>query len=203
MASTKDNDPKAKVILDKLKKQYDTYKSMEVSFEMEIELPGQPKEVQKGTVLQDGIKYQVKTKDQEIYADGKTIWIYLKRNKEVQITDMDESDASSMMSPKQMMRLYDSGEYEYAILEERSIGGSQYVDIEFKPISKKTDYTKMRLTVDKKANKMLSLRVFTRDGSRYLLKVIDIKANKKYDSGIFTFNPKTVSGVHIEDLRMD
>ncbi|MGB4960013.1 MAG: outer membrane lipoprotein carrier protein LolA, partial [Saprospiraceae bacterium] len=127
MSSAKDNDPKAKVILDKLKKQYDTYKSMEVSFEMEIELPGQPKEVQKGTVLQDGIKYQVKTKDQEIYADGKTIWIYLKRNKEVQITDMDESDASSMMSPKQMMRLYDSGEYVYAILEERSIGGSQYV----------------------------------------------------------------------------
>lgn len=49
---------------------------MEVKFKMELELPNQPKELQKGTIIQDGIKYQVKMKDQEIYADGKTIWIY-------------------------------------------------------------------------------------------------------------------------------
>jgi outer membrane lipoprotein-sorting protein len=61
----------------------------------------------------------------------------------------------------------------------------------------------MRLTVDKKTNKMVYLRVFSRDGSRYTLKVNDIIANKKYDPGIFTFNPKVAPGVHIEDLRID
>jgi len=200
--SKRDSDPKAKVILDKLKKQYDSYKSMEVKFEMEMELPNQPKELQKGTIIQDGIKYQVKMKDQEIYADGKTIWIYLKKNKEVQITDMDDT-SSDFLSPKQMMSLYNKGDFAYSIIEERNVNGQQFADIEFKPLTKKTDYTKMRLTVDKKTNKMISLRVFSRDGSRYTLKVSDIIANKKYESGIFTFNPKAAPGVHIEDLRID
>lgn len=201
--SKKDSDPQAKILLDKLKKQYESYKTMEVKFEMELELPGQSKEVQKGTVIQDGNKYQVKMNDQEIYANGKTVWIYLKKNKEVQITDMDISDGADMMSPKQMMRLYEKGDFAYTITEEKKVGNQQLVDIEFKPLSKKSEYTKMRLTIDKKANKMISLRVFSRDGSRYALKVSDITANKKYEPGIFTFNPKAVPGVHIEDLRMD
>ena len=139
---------------------------------------------------------------QEIYADGKTIWIYLKKNKEVQITDMDDT-SSDFLSPKQMMSLYNTGDFAYSIIEERNVNGQQFADIEFKPLTKKTDYTKMRLTVDKKTNKMISLRVFSRDGSRYTLKVSDIIANKKYESGIFTFNPKAAPGVHIEDLRID
>jgi len=201
--SKQESDPKAKVILDKLKKQYDTYKSMEVKFELELELPNQPKEVQKGVVIQDGLKYQVKLKDQEVYSDGKTIWIYLKKNKEVQITDMDGGESSDFLSPKQMMTLYQKGDFNYSILEERNVGGTYFVDIEFKPISKKSEYSKMRLTIDKKANKMVSLRVFSRDGSRYTLKVSDIIANKKYDPSTFTFDTKGVQGIHIEDLRMD
>jgi len=201
--SKKDSDPQAKILLDKLKKQYDSYKTMEVKFEMELELPGQSKEIQKGTVVQDGNKYQVKMNDQEIYADGKTVWVYLKKNKEVQITDMDVTEAADMMSPKQMMRLYEKGDFAYTITEEKKVGNQQLVDIEFKPLSKKSEYTKMRLTIDKKANKMISLRVFSRDGSRYTLKVSDMTANKKYEPGIFAFNPKAVPGVHIEDLRMD
>jgi outer membrane lipoprotein-sorting protein len=203
MTKSKDSDPKAKQILDKLKKQYDTYKSMEVKFEIDLELPGKAVEHQKGTVIQDGKKYQVKLKDQEIYADGKTVWVYLKKNKEVQISDIEEGEASAFMSPKQMMTMYDSGDLVYSIIEERKVGGTQFVDIEFKPLSKKTDYTKMRLTIDKKANKMVSLRVFSRDGSRYTLKVSDILPNKKYDPAMFTFNTKSVQGLHIEDLRMD
>ncbi|MBC7885540.1 MAG: outer membrane lipoprotein carrier protein LolA [Saprospiraceae bacterium] len=201
--SSKESDPKAKVLLDKLKKQFDSYKSMEVKFGMEIELPGQKKEIQNGIVIQDGKKYLIKMNDQEIYADGKTVWVYLKKNKEVQITDMDVSEGSDQMSPKQMLRLYENKEFAYMISDERRVENQQLVDIEFKPLSKKSEYTKMRLTVDSKANKMVSLHVFSRDGSRYKLKVNDITANKKYEPGMFAFNPKAVPGVHIEDLRMD
>ena len=37
MTSAADNDPAAKKILDKLKKEYDTYKSMEVNFDLILE----------------------------------------------------------------------------------------------------------------------------------------------------------------------
>ena len=202
MSSKKDNDPKAKAILDKLKKQYDSYKSMEVKFDLVMEFPNQPAENQKGTVIQDGKKFNVKMNDQEIYSDGKTVWVYLKKNKEVQISNADENDGD-MLSPKQMLRLYEKGNYVYAIVEERTENGKKVADIEFKPLDKKTEYSKMRLTVDKSANKMLSLRIFSKDGSKYTLKVSDIIPNKTYEPGIFAFNPKAFPGVHIEDLRID
>ena len=176
---------------------------MEVNFEMELEFPGRPNEVQKGIVIQDGVKYKIQMQDQEIYSDGKTVWVYMKKNREVQITDMDEAESSDQMSPKQMMRLYEKGDYVYTILEEGNVKGKQIVEIEFKPLARRSEYTKMRLTVDKKSNNMISLRVFSRDGSKYTLSVSDIKSNRKYDSGIFAFNPKAVPGLHIEDLRMD
>lgn len=203
MTSKRDCDPGAKIILDKLKKEYDSYKSMEVKFDMELELPGQPKEIQKGEFIQDNKKYAIKLKEQEIYADGKTVWVYLKKNKEIQITDMDESSGAEIMSPKQMMSVYEKGDYVYTIVEERAVNNTTYVDIEFKPLSKKSEYTKMRITIDKKANKMITLRVFSRDGSRYILNISEITANKKYDPGIFILNPKSIPGVHIEDLRMN
>ncbi len=203
MTTKKDNDPKAKSILDKLKKEFAGYKSMEVSFEMELELPNQPAEKQNGSLIQDGNKYVVKMKDQEIYADGKTVWIYLKKNKEVQISNFEESTTSEFLSPKQMMTLYEKVDYVYSIIEERKVGSETFTDIEFKPLSKKSDIAKLRLTVDKKANKMVSLRVFSRDGSRYLLKLNSITPNKKYEPSLFSLNTKALKGVHIEDLRMD
>ncbi len=203
MLSSKDSDPNAKVILDKMKKLYDSYKTIEVNFEMELELPGQTNELQKGLFIQDGNKYQIKMKDHEVYSDGKSVWIYVKKNKEVQLTDIDNSDSDKFLSPKQMMRVYESGKYVYKIIEERKVNGQLFTDIEFKPLDKKAEYSKMRLTVDKKSNKMVSLRVFSKDGSKYTLKINDLISNKKYDSAIFAFNTKAYPGIHIEDLRMD
>jgi outer membrane lipoprotein-sorting protein len=202
-AGANTRDPKAKAILDKIKKQFDGYKTMEARFEIELELPNRPSEVQKGNLVRDGKKYAVKLNDQEIYADGKTVWVYMKKNKEVQIMDMDDDGPAAFISPDQLLSVYDKNELFYEIAEERKVSGNTYVDIDCKPVSKYADYAKMRITIDKTNNKLLSLRVFSKDGTRYTLKLMSITGNKKYDPGIFVFNPKAFPGVHIEDLRMD
>lgn len=199
----KDNDPKAKIILDNLKKQIDSYKTIELKFELESALPNQSVDIQKGTYIQDGKKYQVKLKDQDIYTDGTTSWVYLKTSNEVQINDANDESGSVFLSPKQLMALYTKGEYAYSIVEERKIGKTIYTDIEFKPLIKKSEFAKLRLTIDKKANKLLSLRVFSKDGSRFTIKVSELLSNKKYDASFFTLNTKSLKGVHVEDLRMN
>ena len=142
-------------------------------------------------------------KEQEIFTDGKTSWVYLKSNNEVQINDASDDAGSAFLSPKQLMEIYNKGEYVYSILEERKIGKSIYTDIEFKPVSKKSEFAKLRLTIDKKANKLLSLRVFSKDGSRFTIKVSELLSNKKYDASFFSLNTKSLKGVHVEDLRMN
>ena len=49
-APAEQNDPGAKKILDKIRKKYEGYKTLEAAFTLTIEVPGQAKEIQKGTV---------------------------------------------------------------------------------------------------------------------------------------------------------
>ena len=62
---------------------------------------------------------------------------------------MGTEDNSLFISPKQMMSIYQKGEYIYSIIEERNVGKSKYVDIEFKPSSKKSDFAKFDLLLTK------------------------------------------------------
>lgn len=198
-----ESDPKAKAILDKLKKTLDSYSSVEMKFTLTLELPKQSPEIQKGVLIQSGKKFQVKMDQQEVYCDGKTTWIYLKKNKQVQVTDYDEKGGGSFLSPKQLLNMYETGNYVYAIIEERTEKGASVADIEFKPLDLKSEFAKMRLTVNKTENKVVSLRVFSKDGSRYTLQLDALQQNKKYNPSVFVFNQKAYPGVRVEDLRID
>jgi outer membrane lipoprotein-sorting protein len=141
--------------------------------------------------------------DQEVYSDGKQIWVYLKKNKQVQILDPAAAVENDMFSPKQMLRLYETENFAYAITGQFKENGNDIAEIEFKPLSAGSEYTKMRLKVNKTQMKLISLAVFSRDGSKYTIKVNSLVTNKKYTSDIFVLNTKALKGVRIEDLRID
>jgi outer membrane lipoprotein carrier protein len=204
MLSKEDNDPRAKRILEKMKKEFDSYGSVEIVFDLELELPNQPKETQKGRVLQDGNKFVVLLADQEIYCDGKSVWLYLKSNNEVQINSFDPNDKDGFMTPRDMLYLYEKGEFAYAVVgESKPKPGVVGTDIEFKPLDTKSEYSKFRLSVDEKSNKMLSLKVFSKDGSRYTLQLHEVLPNKKFTASQFVFDSGKHKGIYIEDLRID
>lgn len=204
LSKASDSDPKAKKILDGLKKQYNSYKSLEVNFELEIELPGKVKETQKGKLIKSGKKFLAQLTDQDVYCDGKTVWLHLKSNKEVQINNYEEGKSDEiMMSPTDMMKMYESGKYAYAITGNGVENGTNVTLIEFKPLDKKSSYSKMRLAVDTKNNKAVSMKVFSKDGSKYTLLVKNILPNKAYAPEVFVFNAKKYPGVRVEDLRID
>ncbi|MBK8623652.1 MAG: outer membrane lipoprotein carrier protein LolA [Saprospiraceae bacterium] len=198
-----DSDPKAKVLLDKLKKTLDSYSSVEMKFTLTLEFPKKTPEVQKGNLIQAGKKFFVKMDQQDVYCDGKTTWVHFKKNKQVQVSDYDESGGGGFLSPKELLNMYQTGKFVYSITEQRTEKGSSMVDIEFKPLDAKSEFSKMRLTVNKTANKVISLRVFSKDGSRYILFLDSIIPNQKYDPSTFVFNAKSFPGVRVEDLRID
>ncbi len=198
-----EKDSRATVLLDKLRKQYKSYSAMEVAFDLEIQLPGRAVEKQSGTVIQQGKQFQVKMKEQEMYSDGKTTWVYLKKNKEVQIFEAADALSGGFISPSDMMQMYDNGSFSYVLAEERVVQAKKYADIEFKPVDRYAEYSKIRMTVDKNSNKMVSLKVFSKDGSRFILQVKSLVPNKKYAPAMFVFNAKAVPGIHVEDLRMN
>jgi len=204
MTDASDIDPAAKKILDRMKKEYDTYTSMEVEFDLVMDLPGQDAETQKGKVIQQGEMFMVDMTDRAITSNGDIIWLHIKKNNEVQINDADmDDDETNMLSPKDMLNLYESGEYVYAITGESKVGSKVITAIDFKPLDRNSEFAKMTLSIDEKGKELVSMKVFGKDGGRYTLNIKDIIANKSYGSETFTFDESKFPGIHVEDLRID
>jgi outer membrane lipoprotein carrier protein len=195
-------DPKAKAVLDKLKKKFEGYKTIDAAFTMTIQLPEQKAEIQKGKMVQAGQKYRAEVNGQSVFCDGKTIWVFIKKNNEVQINNFEEGNEQGFMSPSQMLSMYQSKNYQYSIVGERKVGNKTFQDIEFKPTKQNSEIVKVRLSIDKSAQNPSSLSIFNRDGSRYIMEINSMLTNKVYPANHFIFNAKDFPGVKVEDLRI-
>jgi outer membrane lipoprotein-sorting protein len=200
--ATENPDPKAKSLLDRVRSQYNTYKSMEASFTLTIELADQKPEVQKGTIAQQGDKYRLELSDKTIICDGATVWFHNKRNKEVQINTA-SAGSTGFLSPRELMRIHERKDFVYAISSEGVDNGRPCFFVEFKPTSRNSEYSKLRLSVDKRNNEIIAVKAFGKDGSRYTMLIDELIPNKNYPVNTFSFDKSKHPGVKIEDLRVD
>ncbi len=197
------SDPAAKAILEEMRSVYESYKTLEAEFTLEIEIPEQDKEVQQGQIAQKGEKYHLKLADQAIISDGSTLWYYLKSKNEVQINNVEEEDSEEIMSPKDLLHIYESDQYLFALVNEGYENRKLIQQIEFKPISRDSDYSKLRMTIHKKNKAIMRIKVFGKDGSRFTLNINELTPNKQFTEGYFTFDESQHEGVRVEDLRID
>ncbi len=195
-------DPEARKILKDLKEVYDGYSSLAVDFDLTLDLRDQETEVQKGSLIQQGDSYKVDVAEQVIYCNGDAIWLHLTDNNEVQINDITEDDETDFLSPKDMLKIYDSNDFYYAITEDKKVKGNRLVTIEFKPLDTDSEYSKMKLFVDASFRTMKKMEVFQKDGNNFILDIKKITPNKKYNKDVFTFDASKYPGIYIEDLRL-
>ncbi len=201
---TTDSDPKATAILEKIKKEYESYTSLEIDFTLTLAFPEEGEEIQKGSIAQQGEKYRLKMGPQELICDGSVLWMFFRERNEVQINNVDnEDDDVDILSPQDLFTLYEKGDYIYALTNEQSENGRTVQQIEFKPTDRYSEYTKMRLTVDKKTAQVLRMKVFAKDGSRYTLTIDRLSPNVDFKANYFTFQKDDFPGVVVEDLRID
>jgi outer membrane lipoprotein carrier protein len=189
------SDPEATKILKKLKEVYSKYDALQIDYSLEIE-NGEDKEVQQGSILQKGDKYRINNNGNIIINNTKTVWMYIKKQNEVQVNDYD-SDDDPGFTPAKIFNIDESDkEFFYAITDSDSKG----YKIEFKPLDADSDIMKIRIEVDRGQTKITSIKLFQEDGSRmtFLLKKIN---NAKTDSSSFRFNKEKYPGVKEVDLR--
>ncbi len=198
-----DSDPKAKAALEKMRKKYEAMKSLEADFTLVIEMPEQPAETQKGNLIQQGDKYRLKLKDRTLVSDGKSVWLYIEKNKEVQINDVEESTSGGISSPKDLLKAYEWKDYIYVLVQEYSENGKVVQQIEFKPVARDSDYSKIRVTLDKKTSDVVSIKSFGKDGSRYTLTMNKLTPDKQVTASTFTFSKSECPGCNFEDLRLN
>lgn len=197
-----ESDPEAKAALEKLRKKYDGYKSLDVEFRLEISIPEQPVETQTGSLARQGDMYHMNLASYTAISDGTAIWLVLHNNKEVQVNDIPDPDEDdSILSPQAIMSLYENGNFVYLLTNEFSEKGKVVQQIEFKPLDPDSEYAKLRMTIDKKANELVRVKAFAKDGSRYAFYMDKMTPNKAYEKGYFSFNKDNYPGYYVEDLR--
>ena len=202
-AAPEKSDPQAKKVLDKIRKKYEGYKTLEVAFSLSIEVPGQDKEVQKGTISQEDKKFRLEMEQQVIVSDGTTTWVYLKKSNEVQINDADPKDTENgFLTPKDLLKRYQKGDYLYSITDKITENSKVFTQIEFKPVDKNSEYSKIRVSIDEKAGSIQSVKAFGKDASRYTFSISKLTPNKQFEADHFTFDTKKYPGAKVEDLRL-
>lgn len=197
------NDPEAERVIKELRAKYEAYDAIEADFELEIKFGNGKSDLQEGTLIQQGVKFKMNATTQAIYCDGQSVWMHLKESNECQINDFDEDEEVANFSPNSVLALYDNGEYEFAITNETVIEGILTQQIEFKPIDDDSEYSKVRMSIDKKKQELRGFELFSKDGTKVSLKIRTIKVDKTYPNNIFVFNKYENPNVHIEDLRID
>lgn len=203
-SSSQDSDPVAKALLDKVRQKYTSYQSLTAEFAVDMEFPDTPKESQKGKLHKEGDKYRVTIAGQEVICDGSTIWMIFPQNKEVQISDVpDEEEMGDLiLTPDALLSFYDKGQFAYTVSNEyKDANGRLIQEIEFKPLDKNADYSKLRMAVVKSTAEILSVKAFGKDGSKYTLTLSKFLADRTFEPGFFVFNKTQYPGYHIEDLR--
>lgn len=193
------NDKAASQILDKVSKNYKSYKTIKASFKIKIfNKQDKSSQSEKGTLYVKGKKFRVEMDGQEIYCDGKTMWTFLKDANEVQISNYNPK--SSDINPSEIFTVYEKG-FLSKFIGEGKKGTVVTEQIELTPTDKKKPFFKVKLTIDKVAKKILDMTVMSKNGVESLYEITSFSPNLKIEDTFFKFDKKSKPGVVEIDLR--
>lgn len=194
-------DAEAKAILAQVSKKYRSYDVVKADFSFTMENPqAKAKETQQGTlyVQSKTNKYKVILSNQEMISDGKTLWTYLKEEKEVQVTNVDHS--ADALNPARIFTIYETG-YKYIYNGEQKSGVKTVQVIDLTPIDISKTIFKIRLNIDKASKQISSAQVFEKNGNKFSYTIKSIVPNAKVPATTFAFDAKKYPGVEVVDLR--
>ncbi len=196
-----ENDPEATAIFQKVRAKYEGYESFKVDITTIIEVPEHPKSEEQGTLVLSGEKYNLDLPSHTYLSNGENLWVHYKDKKMVQINSIEEDEAS-LMTPNDLFKIYEREDFVYVLTNEYFDKKTTVQQIELKPTDRGTEYSKIRVNINKKTSEIKSIKVFFKDGIRYQIKVSNLTPDVGASTA-FSFDKKAFPNVKVEDLRID
>ena len=191
-------DTKAKGILDGLSAKIKTYTSMQIDFTQSmVNTKDKINTSQSGKAILKGDKYNLTLKSQTVICDGKTVWTYLKDANEVNIDNV--STDEDAVSPAKIFKIWEKG-FKYKFIKEEVQAGVNVQIIDLTPIKGKS-YFKVRLTIDKAKQQLLSSSIYEKNGTTFTYKITKFVPNIATTDAQFTFNKANYPKVQVNDMR--
>ena len=194
-------DKKAKDILDKVSAKNKTYTSERVDFlYIHENVNEKTKNVKNGTLVLKGNKYKLDLMGNTIYCDAKTIWSYVKESNEVNISNVADQE-SSLFDPSKMFTIYQKG-FKYKFIREKFENNRALYEIELYPEKvSESEYSKVRLLVDKDKMQLYLIQYFAKDANRVTIEIQKIVPNEAIADNSFIFDKTKYPKVEVVDMR--
>ncbi len=194
-------DAKAKTILDKMASKFQKYQGIDIEFSLTMDNAQENiSETSRGKAWVKGNLYKIDLMGVETYFNGKTLWSYIKDAEEVNVSEPDGNDKNAF-NPSKLFNSYQEG-YKVRYLREvfESNRALHIIDLFPKDV-KGSEFSRIRIKVDKDENAIYKIIRFGKDGNDYTVTVFKAKENKTLQDNMFTFDAKKYPDVEMIDLR--
>ena len=181
---------------------YQNAPALDLDFEFELTFPEQEPELFKGKFFKIGDQYLVDLDEYTLISDGKIQYTIQEKNKEVQITSLDD-ESMELSSPSGILKYLSDNEFKYFDKSELKQGGQPLRIIEMIPEDRTSDYFKIRFSFVEADQKLKYIEIFARDGTRVQLTVEKTDFSAKFSPGSITWDEEKYKNYYIEDLRID
>ncbi len=152
-----------------------------------------------GTAFLKANKFKIEIPDAITWFDGRTQWVYMKENEEVNISNPDNSELQNI-SPSYILNTYKNG-YKLTYKGEKVSGNKTLVEIELTPFKQNSDIRKIIIGIDKSTNIFSSIIITDKSGMTNNLKITNLTTGVNLSEEIFKFNKANYPNAEIIDLR--
>lgn len=199
-AFSQDDITKGKEILETFIAKHESYSTTKSSFTMTISNRNDDsKEIKKGILFLKSGKFRIEMDDQTMASDKNDLWLYLKEDKEVIISDYVEDEIE--INPATIFTAWKSG-YSYIYVEDVKINNKTNHFIELTPEDKEKSFFKVKLYINTTTKQLTQAVVFYKDGNILTFDLDKIETNLPLKDSIFTYNKDEYDeDVVVTDLR--
>ncbi len=153
--------------------------------------------ITKGIFVLKGEKFIVKTKQMNIYFNGKTEWVYMPEINEVSISEPTALELAKI-NPITLLNIYKNNSI---VSTNKKKSNNKIHTIELYPKDNQSDFKKIELKVLKSNHFPTFIRLIDKKGGITQLKLTKTKKKSQIKKEYFEFNTNKYKDIEINDLR--
>ena len=194
-------DPEAKMILDRVAEKSKSYTTIQADLTILIENRIEDWETEtKGSIIIKGKKYYMETGTDKYYFNGKTVWSYNTADNEVVITANDPDNESFAENPALVFQFYNR-DFKYKYVKETKYAGRAMHEIDLFPKDLNQPYSRIKIMIDKQTENLSMVTAVSKEGIDFSAIITNMQVNKAVEDSKFEFNPDKIKGIEVIDMR--
>ena len=190
------NDSQAKNLLDEVKNQYNTYSSIDLTFEYKLNNRKEGIDQRtEGTLIASGDQYQLKVMGINQIYDGEMLYTIIDENQEVMVQE--GADEEGSVSPKQLFDFYTTGyRFQWDILQ--STSGRKIRYIKLIPTDPKSQVEYLLAGIDINKKQLYRLIEVGINGTETTITIKKFLVNGALPDNSFVFDEEAYSDYYID-----